>query len=530
MTVPVRYLIIEGPQTALRICLPPLGQFTIGSGASCEIQLREQGVLPEHARVFLDPNIGATILKTPAEVTRISSNTPRRLAEGDTIDLDFGDGLRLGDLELLFSRSTSEPRDHHLWSRTYLNDALQQRATVNERWVAACLEVKRVTPDRVAEIAFSDLGERDLIGALDRDRYGLLLEGTEARARAALRRITRNLSSEGEGVRVGLAPAEGKQGGAAFEAAATRLSGGSDSGPLQAVLDSSVAKMQAVLQALSQVASTSTPVLLLGETGVGKDVLARALHERSDRAAGPLLRLNCVGLTDAFKAGHERALLSRATGGTLLLDEVSGLSPRAQIELGYLLELEDAEWDVRFVATSNQDLQAAVRAGEFRRDLYFRLGRVVLEIPPLRDRKADLPALCRHFLGEASRDTGRKVSLSSPAAAHLEAHHWPGNIRELRNVLERAVLRSSEHPIRVEDLALDLGSPASTEPQESTARPNPAPTNLREEMAALERRRILEALDAYPTQTEAAKALGIPLRTFLNRLDAFGIPRARKKD
>jgi DNA-binding NtrC family response regulator len=287
-------------------------------------------------------------------------------------------------------------------------------------------------------------------------------------------------------------------------------------------------------------------VLLLGETGVGKEVLARQLHERSPRARGPFVELNCAALApsllEAELFGHEKSAFTGATqaraglleagdGGTVFLDEIGELPMAVQVKL--LRVLEDRKvlrigsrtprtLDVRFVAATNRDLEAEVARGSFRQDLYFRLNGVAFVIPPLRDRAVEIAPLAERFLAAASRMLERSppLRLSREALGYLEHYRWPGNVRELRNVIERAAVLSTTDEIAPADLPGPLTG-AALPPAPATA-PGPA--------VALtgERRQILYALEQCAgNQTRAAKLLGISLRTLVHRLDKHKIARPR---
>ncbi|MBI5330117.1 MAG: sigma-54-dependent Fis family transcriptional regulator [Betaproteobacteria bacterium] len=220
-----------------------------------------------------------------------------------------------------------------------------------------------------------------------------------------------------------------------------------------------------VMDAVRQVAATDTPILILGETGAGKEVVARALHTRSHRAGGPFLRVNCGAippeLIDSELFGHERGSFTgavgvhkgwfeRADGGTLFLDEVGELPAAAQVRL--LRVLQDGSFqrvggertlnvDVRLVAATNRDLRAAARAGTFREDLWFRIAVFPIPLPPLRERQQDLPALAAHFALRAAERLGLPPRMpDADDLARLTAYPWPGNVRELASVIERAAI------------------------------------------------------------------------------------------
>ncbi|HUJ60443.1 MAG TPA: sigma 54-interacting transcriptional regulator [Kofleriaceae bacterium] len=309
------------------------------------------------------------------------------------------------------------------------------------------------------------------------------------------------------------------------------------------------AAMRALYQLVDRVAVGTISVLILGETGVGKEVLAEAIHRRSTRAAAPLLRLNCAALTDTLLEselfGHEKGaftgaaaskqgLLESAHGGTVFLDEIGELPLPTQVKLLRVLESREVlpvgavrprPIDVRFIAATHRDLEARIDQGQFREDLYFRLNGITLRIPPLRERLDELETLAGHFVAMIAHGLGRPAPLLSAAAvARLRGHTWPGNIRELRNCLERAVLLCHGDCITGDDIVV-----VARRSREPTPAPPDALGDLRRRTAAVEREHIVAALArAAGNQKAAAQLLGISRRTLANKLDAFGIDRPRK--
>jgi DNA-binding NtrC family response regulator len=258
------------------------------------------------------------------------------------------------------------------------------------------------------------------------------------------------------------------------------------------------AAMQALFDRIRRVASSEVPVLILGETGTGKELVAAALHRLSRRRNAPLEAVNCGALTRELVRselfGHERGaftgaverrtgLLREADGGTVFLDEVGELAPEAQaMLLRFLGEGEvravgasrAGHVDVRLIAATHRDLRAAVGEGRFREDLYYRLRRVVLRVPPLRARLDDLPLLVEHLRRQVNTRHGLAIeSVRDDTLARLAAYPWPGNVRELEAVLEEAMLLRGRGPLRAEDLALPEPVPAAsggTQPPVSAAR------------------------------------------------------------
>jgi DNA-binding NtrC family response regulator len=302
--------------------------------------------------------------------------------------------------------------------------------------------------------------------------------------------------------------------------------------------------MRALHRLVEKIAPGAINVMLLGETGVGKEIFAERIHRLSPRRNRPLLRLNCSAFTDSLLEselfGHEKGsftgathakpgLLESAHGGTVFLDEVGDLALPLQAKLLRVLEerlvrrigaLNATAIDVRFVSATNRNLEEVVATGHFRGDLFFRLGGATLTIPPLRERVAEIEPLAGRFLSHACRKEGRAPpTLSSEAVALLLRQRWPGNVRELRNVVERAVLLADGDEITPEHLPFDAQRISS--PPESAS--------LRGTVELAERERVVHALAVCDgNQTEAAKMLGIARRTLINKVEQYGLPRPRK--
>jgi len=332
-------------------------------------------------------------------------------------------------------------------------------------------------------------------------------------------------------------------------------------------------RMRGLHRLVERVAGSSISVLLLGETGVGKEVFARAVHRASPRAAGPFVEVNCAALTETLLEselfGHERGaftsavsakpgLLEVADGGTLLLDEIGDMPLSTQVKLLRVIEdsqlrrvggLKPRHIDVRFIAATNSDIEAQVEQGTFRRDLFFRLNGVTILIPPLRERLAEIEPLARAFIGRCpSPGGGPGPEIASEALEWLRHHPWPGNVRELKHVIERAVLLCGGGPIRPEHLSTRRPI-AQTTADEATTRPSPWPhpgrphaatdVDVRIPMFAPRPRKgsqeeeqwIMQTLEqAGGNQTVAARLLGISRRTLVNRLNAYEhVDRPRKK-
>jgi two-component system response regulator AtoC len=346
--------------------------------------------------------------------------------------------------------------------------------------------------------------------------------------------------------------------------------------------------MRVLYEQAARAAAATISVLVLGETGVGKEILAHSIHKLSPRREKPFLALNCAAISEsllegelfgnergAFTGAHaaRQGLFEAAEGGTVFLDEVGELPMSIQVKLLRVLEERRVmrvggrvtiPIDVRFVAATNRDLETCSEQGTFRQDLYFRLNGISLTIPPLRERRSEIVPLAEKFIRMTAEKMGHKSypRLSDDATDLLQRYSWPGNIRELRNVIDRALVLSwgdsivPEHfppklraaPVTATSgptpgpLASSLASSPSSSAGSSPSSPVSSPIagamaevdspsrRLRLEMEALERNRIIEALERCGgNQTAAADMLGISRRTLVTRLDTYDLPRPRKR-
>jgi transcriptional regulator with PAS, ATPase and Fis domain len=297
----------------------------------------------------------------------------------------------------------------------------------------------------------------------------------------------------------------------------------------------------AALAAVQRVAPSMLPVLLLGESGTGKELFARAVHEASERASGPFVVVDCSGLTDtlfeselfgfekgAFTGAHARkkGLVETAEGGTLFLDEMGDVPLSMQVKLLRLIEsgtfrrvgaIETLQANFRLVAATHKPLQQMMADGRFRQDLYYRISAFPIHLPPLRERTLDIPLLVDSML-QRGGTAERRLTVRPDAMALLQAHDWPGNIRELRNALDRARLMADDGIVRVEHLPVFQGR-QDAPPSISSAVTSP---RLPKEMdVAAELQRFVD--DGRHTRLEMARLLGISERTLYRRLKALGL-------
>jgi DNA-binding NtrC family response regulator len=313
-------------------------------------------------------------------------------------------------------------------------------------------------------------------------------------------------------------------------------------------------KMQAVLAMVERVAPTNSTVLLGGESGVGKDLIARAIHQHSQRASGPFVKINSTAipenLLESELFGYEKGAFSGAVSskagkfeladkGTLFLDEIGDVPPAIQVKL--LRVLQDREFerlggtkthkvDVRLVAATNRDLRAALEEGTFREDLYYRLNVVAIDIPPLREHKEDIPSLANFFLEQYAREaTGkaasdRITSITPEAMKKLMDYHWPGNVRELQNIIERGVTLASGTALDAADIHLETSAASSASGGACVLPPGMTLDQWEEET-------IREALRrAGGNKSQAARALGLSRNALRYRLSKMGVPDPADKE
>ncbi|HEX5814417.1 MAG TPA: sigma-54 dependent transcriptional regulator, partial [Methylomirabilota bacterium] len=305
-------------------------------------------------------------------------------------------------------------------------------------------------------------------------------------------------------------------------------------------------EMVRVYQLVTQIAPTPTTVLITGESGTGKELIARAIHHKSERAAQPFVAVNVAAIPEtlieselfghekgAFTGAHARRLgrFELAQGGTVFLDEIGSLRLDLQAKLLRVLQERQIERvggqrtvpvDVRVLAATNVNLKAAVRARTFRDDLYYRLNVVPIHVPPLRERREDIPYLVEHFVRKAARECNRDVrSVSAGALEVLSRYDWPGNVRELENVIHRAVVLASSPVLHLPDVPLDVAMPEmGARLTEDDGLP------LREACDRFERQYVLRVLERVQWNvSRAARLLGVHRNTVLAKLSGWNVQR-----
>jgi two-component system, NtrC family, response regulator AtoC len=309
------------------------------------------------------------------------------------------------------------------------------------------------------------------------------------------------------------------------------------------------AAMKQVMTTVKRLAQSTISVLIHGETGTGKEVIARAIHEGGPRRKAPLRTINCAAipatLIESVLFGHEQGaftgadktaagIFEQANGGTVLLDEIGELAASAQAALLRVLETKkltrvgghkEIDVDVRVIAATHRNLEAMVSAGQFRQDLLYRLNTMTLQLPPLRERIDEIGPLAERFLKEARAQAGSDVKGIDPQAMKaLEAYSWPGNVRELRNAIERAVVLAEGKVITIADLTDRIRSRSM--PVQDGLNNDSLPTDYKDHLRKYEAELILRALHKHNgNQTETAKALNLPLRTLVHKIQTYGIKK-----
>jgi len=316
-----------------------------------------------------------------------------------------------------------------------------------------------------------------------------------------------------------------------------------DSGPAARALIAESPAMRQALELVARVAGHPTTVLITGERGTGKEVIAQAIHRASPRAAGPFVAVNCAAIPDTLleselfgyvkgaftgAAGDRPGLFEQADGGTLLLDEVGELPLALQAKLLRVLQESEIRRvgdqktrrvDVRLLAATAKDLAVEAAAGRFRHDLFDRLNVVAIHLPPLSERRSDIAPLAGHFAARLAGRLGRRVALSEAALEWLGEQPWPGNVRSLEHAIERAAVLSDKEILEPGDFRKEpLGAPRSAEEQGAGS------GTLRDVVERAERHAITAALAAAGgNRREAAKALAVSLRTLFYKMDRYGI-------
>jgi DNA-binding NtrC family response regulator len=581
---PRRALLVMSPTGVFTHALPDRGVVSIGRSSECDVRIDDAKASRKHALL----HVAESCAVEDAGSTNGTALGDRKLTPQTRVPIRAGEHVTIGSTVLVVQNTAAPPA--RVWSKEAFAqrvDAERVRAARERASFGLLLvdltewreksasqstsssrtrnEAARV--ERLEQIFRDCLRPTDAVGSTGPARFEVLLPGTSADETDAIgARIDRELHDAGfaRAIQVASFPRDGD----------TRDSLEAHAGAVRADADATKAVARGgtferrVSPMIERIASGDINVLVLGETGVGKEVMARELHARSPRADKPLVSINCAALSESLLEselfGHEKGaftgalaakagLLESADGGTVFLDEVGEMPLTLQAKLLRVLEQREVQRvgslrpraiDVRFVAATNRHLEEEIAAKRFRQDLYFRLNGVAVEIPPLRARVDEIEPLARAFVEQACERSRRRVvpRIAPRVMELLRRHTWPGNIRELRNVMERAVLLTTGDEIALDSfptsmMGAALSSPPPAEPKEPPFDPEETAQVSAVKLDAVmlpggdERARIVAALKACNgNQTQAAKVLGISRRTLVSRLAQYDLPRPRRRD
>jgi DNA-binding NtrC family response regulator len=561
------------PTLMVSQALPAAGPVTIGRSSRNAVRIEDPLASREHACLHVDTAPDGLALAIEdvgsANGTRVRDQI---IAPGDRVSLVIGEAVRIGDTVLMVLRDRpTAPR--RIWDHPYfecrVEDECARAATTGSAFALVRLRFSETDAAPIQSILARDLAPRHVLANYGPKDHEILFvdvkPGEPERLVDELLRMFREARVECAAA-LAWYPKDGRTCDELFEHAHSALKGDAGRHPNEGAgrAANDVAPMQRVRDMVIRAASSSINVLVLGETGVGKELLARQVHKHSPRAAMPLVAVNCAALSETLIEselfGYEKGaftgasatkvgLLESANGGTVFLDEIGEMSLATQSKLLRVIEAREVmpvgavrprPIDVRFVSATHRDLEISAAKGEFRHDLFYRLNGISLLIPPLRERKDEIPELVASFIAQVCGDPNRRSPprVSGQAMKALLAYAWPGNIRELRNVIERALVLCDGPNIGLEHLPLEkMQSPAERRFTQQMVTPPremglPFPSGLPplpDAKKSAERQRILDALTACNgNQTRAARLVGVSRRTFVTKLDEFGIPRPQK--
>ena len=538
---------VEGQDRSSRVIdLPDGVDVTFGRSRGSTFTLDHEKVSRTHARIR---RIGAMI-----EIEDLKSRNGTRV-NGNKVEgacrLEHGDELSIGPIQAIVNVSSGLPRPTAVVDADTGEARLRaevDRAIRYHRYVT--LALLRVANDSVIDSIATSLRPMDLVAEDAGDDYLVILpELNRVDGARAVEQIVEQARAAGTAalVATALAPEDGTT----VETLIGHLRSGLRTGrsphraPTPAprgepiILDSA---MQRVYSLVERIADSQMTVLILGETGVGKELVAEAIHRRSGRRDKPLIKLNCAALPETLLEselfGHEKGAFTgadkrkigffeAADGGTLFLDEIGEMPLALQAKLLRVLERKmitrvggttEVSTDTRLVAATHRDLEGEVRLGRFRQDLLFRIGGFTLVVPPLRDRLSEIVPLAEHFIEITAAEQGRPVpTLTDNAREAVSSYGWPGNVRELKNAVERALVLCGDK-IDVIDL------PEKLRDVGQRVRPVTTAADVRGQLAEVERAAIVAALEAeHDNQTRAARRLGLSRRALIYKMEKYGL-------
>jgi DNA-binding NtrC family response regulator len=557
--------------------LPASGVVTVGRSSRCAVRIDDAMASREHAKIHIGSAEGVSVLT----IEDIGSANGTRVRDaiikpGEPAAFMPGEGINIGSTVLMVMQDRPTVGHRRIWAHahfeTRVDEECERAAKTRAPFALARVRFDGAAPlIKITPVLVRDLTIPHVFASYGPKDYEMLFaDAQQGEPEAALRRLLEGFRAAGLEAQSAVAwyPKDGRTADALLAAANASLRAAATGLPATEKHPPSRATgMQRVRSMATRAAPSNINVLILGESGVGKDVLARLVHQMSPRANKPFVALNCATLTEALMDselfGHEKnaftgaatakvGLFESANGGTVFLDEIAELPPSLQAKLLQAIQLKEVRpvgavrarpIDVRFLSATNVDIENAVAKGTFRSDLMYRLNTLTLAVPPLRARKNEVETLAVIFVAEACRDQGREgpLAIGADALECLREYGWPGNIRELKNVIERAVMLCDGPVVLLEHLPLEKMRPAPGEfvrvedtgagrMSEAVTRRSIALPALNDPKETADQQKVMEALDACGwSQIRAAKLLNVSRRTLVSKLDRYGIPRPQKR-
>jgi two-component system response regulator AtoC len=542
------HLVVIGRDGAAPRALPSTGQVLIGRDEDADVRVVDPQASRQHARLMLGDAIQVEDLGS-RNGTRVRDQP---LEPGRPVTLQLGDAIAIGETVLILQGGEPELEERRIWTHDYLESRIVEecaraQSRASEFGLAHIKIEGAVSNLEVERLLSQEVRDGDLLAKYAPGEYeGLFLDREADASRRLADGIAAALAAAGISARCGLAlfPSNGTSPQALVTYASEQVRGAPPVIATDAGMVIGSPAMEALAALARRAAGGLSNVLITGETGAGKEVLAQAVHRWSPRAEKPFVALNCAAFNETVVEselfGFERGAFTGATqtklglveaadGGTLFLDEIGEMPLSIQAKLLRVIETRQVlrigatkprPVDVRFVAATNRDLEEEVAEKRFREDLFFRLNVIALELPPLRERPEEIEILARLFLDRLAQAAGRPApALSAEALEHLRGYAWPGNVRELRNVIERAFVLCNEPVITAAHLPAD---------KMSGGRRPVVVVQAGRTLKEIERDAIVDALArCHGNQTRAAELLSMPRRTFCKRMNEYQIPRAR---
>jgi DNA-binding NtrC family response regulator len=554
------HVLVISPEIFTALPLPEQGSLIVGRSPKSDVLVEDPLASRQHARLHVGSTLAIEDLDS-ANGTRVRDAIidPRK-----PVPIVPGEAVGIGSTVLIVQRSRWTAGPRRLWSHGHFENRLKDecaRGQPGTKFALLRIHLEGgLSWTRVFPVLSRNIQSPHLFATYGPNEYeALVLESDTEAAERMAEVLWADLRYSQLSGRIGMAwyPRDGRTADALLARANALLKPSPAKVTVPGPHPPSPA-MQRVHDMAARAASANINILLLGETGVGKEVMAQMIHRLSSRASKPIVSLNCGGLTESLIEtelfGHEKGaftgatqsrpgLLETADGGTVFLDEIGEMPLKLQAALLRVIETREVlpvggrrprTIDVRFIAATNRELEAESARGTFRQDLFFRLNGISIRIPTLRERRSEILELARIFVAQACQESGRPpLTLSEEVQGVLETYSWPGNIRELKNVMERAVVLTDGPEIGCAQLPLEKMSPGDESTEETTTEPPLVPevdlTSGKADLRAIERQRIIDALAACAgNQSRAAKLLNMPRRTFISKLDLYEIPRPQK--